>query len=67
MAIIPMAEYEELMRDRALTEERLRRFEEIAREFGAEAERQGLTEEQAMADLKEIRRKIFQEKYGSKE
>jgi hypothetical protein len=32
--------------------------------LGQEAERQGLTEEQLMAELEEVKRQLFEETYG---
>lgn len=51
-ALLPMAEYERLVRDWKLKE-----FERHSRALGEEAERRGITEEQLMADLEETRNK----------
>lgn len=52
-------EYERLMRDI-----KDRQHKELVRALGQEAERQGYTEEQLIAELKEDRRLRFQEEYG---
>lgn len=53
-------EYEQLMRERALTAHR-----ELVRDLGQEAEKQGLTEEQLMADLEKDKQALYQEVHGS--
>ncbi|MBP6016127.1 MAG: type II toxin-antitoxin system Phd/YefM family antitoxin [Candidatus Promineofilum sp.] len=57
--ILSYPEYEALMRERALTGHR-----ELVIAMSQEAERQGLTEEQLMAELKEVKRQVFEETYG---
>lgn len=57
--LMSMAEYKRLVKDR-----RLKEFEQFARALGKEAERQGLTEEQLMAELEETKQKIYREMYG---
>jgi prevent-host-death family protein len=52
-------EYKELMRERALADHR-----ELVRALSREAERQGLTEEDLLFELKEIRNQVFNERYG---
>jgi prevent-host-death family protein len=52
-------EYQALMRERALTAHR-----ELVIAMSQEAERQGLTEEQLLAELKEVKRQMFEETYG---
>jgi prevent-host-death family protein len=66
VVILSVAEYEKLAmeRERQDREERLQRFKQIAREMGEEIERRGITEEQMMAELKEIRREVYEEHYG---
>jgi len=54
--IMSMREYERLVRNWSLKE-----FEQLARAFGEEAERQGLTEEKLMAELAETRKQVYQE------
>jgi prevent-host-death family protein len=66
VAIISMAEYEELMQERERREERLRKFEQSARAIGEEIERQGLTEEEVMAKLEEAKEEVYQAYYGDK-
>jgi prevent-host-death family protein len=63
-AIISMDEFRALERERERIERNLAEFEKSAREMGREAQKQGWTEEQMMAELKEDRRAIFKEKYG---
>ena len=53
------AEYEQLMRERALAWHR-----DLVRTLGREAERQGLTEEQLMQELEESKRRVHKERYG---
>ena len=65
VVIISMAEYKNLMKERERRETRVKRFEKLAREIGAEFERQGITEEQMMASLEETRERLFQERHGN--
>jgi prevent-host-death family protein len=64
-AVISMADYEELARVRLDREERLKRFQENARVLGKEAERLGITEEELMEQLEQIKREVYEEYYGS--
>jgi prevent-host-death family protein len=70
MAIISMKEYDEFMQERDRREqekrERLKKFEQAAREIGAEAERRGITEEQLMEYLEQTKQEIYQRDYGNK-
>jgi hypothetical protein len=52
------------MRERALREERLKKFEAVARRAGQEFERLGLSEEDVMAQLEETKQEIYNEQYG---
>ena len=52
-------EYEQLMRERALKAHR-----ELVIALSQEAERQGLTEEQALAELETTKQNVFEEQYG---
>lgn len=52
-------EYERLMRERAVSLHR-----KLARALGAEAERQGITEDNLMEELEEDKRQVFEERYG---
>lgn len=63
-AIISMDEYHTYERMRERLEKGGSEFERLARELGQEAEKQGWTEEQMMAELKQDRREIIKEKYG---
>jgi hypothetical protein len=53
------SEDEALIRERALTAHR-----ELVIAMSQEAERQGLTEEQLLAELEEVKRQVFEETYG---
>jgi PHD/YefM family antitoxin component YafN of YafNO toxin-antitoxin module len=67
IAMISMAEYDQLMREheeRRERQRRIERFTEAARAFGKEAEERGITEEQLLEDLDKTREKLFREKYG---
>ena len=66
VAIISMAEYQELLEERERREERLKKFREASRTIGEAVERQGLTEEDAMKQLEEAKRETYREYYGSK-
>ena len=58
-AIISMRDYEDYRR--LLAE---RQLSALGRKVGPEAERQGLTEEKLLEELKETKREVFKEKYG---
>ncbi len=64
VAIISIGEYNDLMKERELREAREKRAEELSRKFGEEANRRGITEEQLLANLKDTRKEVYQEKYG---
>lgn len=70
VAILSMAEYQELMQERERLEqdkqERLKKFRKAARAIGEEIERQGLTEDEVMAKLEETRQRLYEENYGNK-
>ncbi|MCL4803931.1 MAG: type II toxin-antitoxin system prevent-host-death family antitoxin [Anaerolineae bacterium] len=57
--ILSYQEYEALMRERALAGHR-----DLVVALSRDAERQGLTEEQLMAELDEIKHQVFEETYG---
>ena len=52
-------EYEKLTRQQALTA-----LEQLSRDLGREAERQGLTEDQLLQEITAIKRDLYEEKYG---
>ena len=52
-------EYEQLMRERAATAHR-----DLVIALGQEVDRQGLTEEQLMAELEGSKRRVHEERYG---
>jgi prevent-host-death family protein len=58
-AIVSMQEYEQFRRWLAT-----KLLAEVGRELGAEAQRQGLTEEQLIEKLEEDREAVYQELYG---
>lgn len=64
IAILSISEYEELMQERERREARLKKFQEAARAIGEELERQGLSEEDALAQLEETREQVYQKHYG---
>jgi prevent-host-death family protein len=68
MAVIPMAEYDEFVKERTEQEQdnekRLKQFEDAARAIGEEIERRGLTEEDVEKSLEQAKRKVYQRYYG---
>jgi prevent-host-death family protein len=58
-AIISIQDYEQYRR--LLSQNMLR---DLGRKIGAEANKQGLTEEQLLEELRETRREVFKEQYG---
>jgi len=58
--LLSYPEYEELMHLRAVEE-----HQELARALSQEAERQGLNEEQLMAELEKDKRAVYKVTYGS--
>ena len=58
--LLSYPEYEELMHLRALEA-----HQELVRTLGQEAERQGLSEEQLMAELEKDKRTVYKATYGS--
>lgn len=65
VAILPMSEYEELMKERERREARLKHFRQLVRDMGQEYERRGLTEEEVLSELEKAREEVYQEHYGS--
>jgi prevent-host-death family protein len=65
VAILSMAEYEDLMQERERREKRLKHFRQLARDIGQEYERRGLTEDEVLAELEKTRDEVYQEHYGS--
>jgi prevent-host-death family protein len=64
VALISIAEYQELIKERRLREERIKRFEENTKALNEEAKRRGITEEQLMADFEKTREEVYQRYYG---
>jgi prevent-host-death family protein len=68
IAIISMAEYEALIKEREQREEevehRLKRFEQAARSIGEEMARQGLSEEDVEAQVEKTRQRLYNERYA---
>jgi prevent-host-death family protein len=62
VVMLSMSEYERLDKDWKLEE-----FERIARSFGEEAERKGITEEQLMTELEETKKEVYQDAYDKKQ
>jgi len=63
VVMISKSEYDELMKERELREEREKRVIELSRKFGEEAKRRGITEEELLVNLEETKNEIYQEKY----
>lgn len=57
--IMSYQEYENLRRQQAVAA-----FEQFSREFGKEVARQGITEEQLLAELEKDKQALYEEKYG---
>lgn len=57
--LLPIAEYEELLRYR-----RLAMFDKLTREIGEEFELQNVTEQELYSDLKETKRQVVKEQYA---
>lgn len=64
VAILSVAEYEELMRERERQQERLERFRAAARALGESYDQQGLSEDDVLALLEQTREQVFREHYG---
>ena len=70
VAIISMQEYEKLIKEHEQyehdKEERLKQFREAARAIGTEVANSGLSEDELMAKLEEVRQHLYDENYGNK-
>lgn len=66
VAIISMAEYEQLMKEREQHDQqaRLRQFTEAARAIGDEVAKTGLSEEELLATVEEVRQRLHDERHG---
>jgi prevent-host-death family protein len=71
MAVIPMDEYKEFMKEREKheqeereREERVKRFERLARRIGEAVEKSGMTEAELMAELEKDKAAIYEKYYG---
>lgn len=64
IVMLSLAEYTSLMRAREAREARLKHFEETARRIGQEIERQGLSEEEVLAQLEQTQQELYDERYG---
>jgi phytoene/squalene synthetase len=67
MAMISVQEYEQLLEaweQQQARESRLKEFERIARQFGEELERQGISEEDLDARVDAVRQRLLEENYG---
>jgi prevent-host-death family protein len=69
VATISMKEYEELTKERAEYErdrqKRLKQFQEAARAIGEEVARGGLSEQELMTKLEEVRQRLHEERNGN--
>jgi prevent-host-death family protein len=59
--LISYQEYEKLCREQAVAA-----LEQFSRQFGKELAKQGITEEQLLAELEEDRQAVYEEMYGEK-
>ena len=66
VVMISVSEYNDLMKERELREEREKRTEALSRKFGEEAKRRGMTEEQLLENLEETKNEVYQVKYGKR-
>jgi len=68
VVIISKAEYDSLMAEHEAQDKarRLKEFRENARAIGEEIEKLGLTEEDVMAKVDEVRQQLYEERYGTK-
>jgi prevent-host-death family protein len=64
VVMLSINEYDELMKERELREEREKRAEVLSRKFGEEAQRRGITEEQLLENLNDTNNEVYQERYG---
>lgn len=68
VVIVSKQEFDELLRIREQqekdTQNRLKRFQQLAREIGTDFEKRGLTEEEVMEQLDKTRQHLFEERYG---
>jgi prevent-host-death family protein len=68
VAIISMTEYETFMKEREQREQeraaRRKQFEGIARQFGEELERRGISEDDLESVAEDVRRELYNETYG---
>src|SRR5260370_4621613 len=63
--LISVHDYDELMQERELREEREKRAVELSRKFGDEAKRRGITEEQLPDNLQGTKQTDYREKNGN--
>lgn len=59
--LLSYQEYERLRRDRALSA-----FEQFSGSFGRYLEQSGITEEDLLTSLQEVKEEIYQERYGKR-
>ena len=62
--IVSISEYNKMMNERERNEAREKRAEALSRQFGAEAARRGVSEEQLLENLQATKEAVYQEKYG---
>ncbi len=58
--LIPIDEYERL---RSISEQKAA-FYDLSRNLGRDVERKGVTEEEFLAEIKQIKREVFEKQYG---
>ncbi|MCC6167942.1 MAG: type II toxin-antitoxin system Phd/YefM family antitoxin [Caldilineaceae bacterium] len=64
IVMLSVAEYQSLMRERNLRQERRRQLEATARRIGQAIERRGLSEEEVLAQLDQTQEELYDERYG---
>src|SRR5258708_28680295 len=68
-AIISKQEYDDLMQEHEIYEQdkqaRLKKFRQAARAIGEAVEKTGLTEDEVMARVDEVRQQFYEEQYGN--
>lgn len=63
VAIISKQEYDDLMKEREIRQERLRKFDQSTRALGEEAARKGLTEEEIDERVEAVRQRLYDSHY----
>jgi prevent-host-death family protein len=63
-ALISITEYEQFLHELEQRQKRLKRFQENAKAIGKDFEKLGITEDQLMEQMEQIREEVYQERYG---